>query len=85
MQVEAWVLSSGVSMTRDCNTGPGFSEVPVEISADWARLRKLWTSVAQTNIVIRRATIAYEESRSLLARIDGVPGAPLISQIRIPE
>jgi hypothetical protein len=85
MQVEAWVLSlGGINDTRPQHRTRIFRNT-VEIAGDWARLRKLWTSAAQTNIVIRRATIAYEESRSLLARIDGVPGAPLITQIRIRD
>src|SRR6185312_14653714 len=43
-----------------------------QLAGDLAHLQKLWSRLEQTNIIIERAAIAYLESRTLLARIDGV-------------
>jgi hypothetical protein len=56
-----------------------------QLAGDLVHLRRLWTGLQRTGVVIQRATIAYEASRELLERIDGAPNAPLLSKIRIPQ
>ena len=56
-----------------------------QFAGDSVHLRRLRTSLQRTSIVIRRATVAYAESRKLLDRIDGAPHTRLQSEIHIPD
>lgn len=56
-----------------------------QLGGDLANLQKLWLSVRSAKAAIQRATIAYTESRSLLERIDGVRGTPVLSEIPMPN
>ena len=42
-----------------------------QIQSDRDRLQRLWTSLNQTETVIRRGQLAYIESTDLLTRADG--------------
>jgi hypothetical protein len=56
-----------------------------QLAGTVAHLQKLWSSVRSASLVIQQATIAYNESRSLLEQIDGVPSSPMLGDIRVPE
>ena len=66
-------------------TGELLPTTKSQLAGDLVHLRKLWTSLRRTGMVVERAMIAYGDSRRLLERIDGAPSVHLRSDIRIAE
>ena len=56
-----------------------------QLAGDLVHLRKLWTGLQRTSVVVQQAMIAYGASRQLLERIDRAPSARVLSDIRIGE
>lgn len=56
-----------------------------QLAGDLVHLRKLWTSLRRTGMVVEQAMIAYGDSRRLLERIDGAPTVHVRGDIRISE